>query len=65
MKKRQKAVNDYPKFKTKQIVGLVKFALVLLTLVLVVVYAPDQAAKATGYIGMFVLGGGKIKSILA
>ncbi len=55
---------DYRKYRLKEIIGLVKFCIALSVLVIVVVFAPNQATQIAGYIGFFMFGASKAKQFL-
>jgi hypothetical protein len=55
---------DYRKFRLKQTIGLIKYCVTIAILLALIVWAPNQAAQFTGYLGSFILGGTKLKSVI-
>lgn len=56
--------SDYRKYRLNKLVGLTKYCFTLLVLLGLIIWAPNQAAQFTGYIGAFILGRSKAKSAL-
>lgn len=54
----------YKKYRLKESLKFARFCVTLIALALLVVFAPDQAHQITGYIGMFLLGGSKLKNVI-
>jgi hypothetical protein len=61
MKKNQS--ESYKKFRLKQLTELTTYCFTLLVLLGLIVWAPNQAAQFTGYIGAFILGGSRLRGI--
>ncbi len=49
--------NDFRKYLTNKLVGLVKFCAIVGVLCLIVIKAPEQAGQIVGLAAAFVLGG--------
>jgi len=55
---------EYKKFRLRQLIDFAKYTLTLTIFASLIIWAPNQASEFTGYIGAFVLGGTKLRSIL-
>lgn len=51
---------DYKKYRLREMIHLIKYALTLGVLIAVVIIAPNEAMKVASYIGAFLFGGSKI-----
>lgn len=55
---------EYKKFRLKEWFKLIKYCFTLLILLGLIVWAPSQAGRLAGYLGAFILGGTKFKSLI-
>ncbi len=55
---------EYKRYRLRELIKLAKFCVTLGVLLALIIFAPDQTAQATSYIGLFLLGGSKVKNIL-
>jgi multidrug efflux pump subunit AcrB len=56
--------HEYKKFRLRELIKLAKFCIALGVLLALIIFAPSQTTQVTGYIGMFLLGGSKVKNIV-
>lgn len=63
-RKRAKPSEEYKKFRLKQAASLAKYCLTLIVLAALIIWAPNQAGQFTGYLGAFILGGTRLKTLI-
>jgi fumarate reductase subunit C len=64
MMKELRHSDTYKRYRLRQWVSLVKYCFTLVVLLGLILWAPNQAAQFTGYLGAFILGGTKLKALI-